>query len=214
LPILLELARLDAHVASRRLTSAELARRLATSQQTAARWLVELEREGLIKREAGPRGQSVRLTSTGLAIIRSVYHDLDAIFRARARVLKLVGRVTSGIGEGSYYVCQEGYRRQFKRVLGFDPYPGTLDLKLDEESLELKGVLQSMPGKHIEGFITPERTFGPVKCFSAKLRGVKVAIVIPSRTHLTDAIELIAPKNLRKKLGLKDGDRVKLEVRV
>lgn len=156
----------------------------------------------------------MRLTSTGLAIIRSVYHDLDAIFRARARVLKLVGRVTSGIGEGSYYVCQEGYRRQFKRVLGFDPYPGTLDLKLDEESLELKGVLQSMPGKHIEGFITPERTFGPVKCFSAKLRGVKVAIVIPSRTHLTDAIELIAPKNLRKKLGLKDGDRVKLEVRV
>jgi riboflavin kinase len=71
-----------------------------------------------------------------------------------------------------------------------------------------------MPGKHIEGFTTPERTFGPVKCFSAKLRGVKVAIVMPSRTHLTDVVELIAPKNLRKKLGLKDGDRVKLEVRV
>lgn len=214
LPVLLELARVGAHAVPCRLTSAELARRLGTSQQTAARWLVELEREGLIKREPGPRGQSVQLASTGLAAIRSIYHDLDAIFRAKPRALKLVGRVVSGLGEGSYYIRQEGYRRQFKRALGFDPYPGTLDLKLDKESLELREMLQDMPGKRIEGFTTPERTFGPVKCFNAKLRGATVAIVLPFRTHLTDVIEVIASKNLRKRLGLADGDRVKLEVKV
>ncbi|MCS7131412.1 MAG: CTP-dependent riboflavin kinase, partial [Hadesarchaea archaeon] len=98
--------------------------------------------------------------------------------------------------------------------LSFDPYPGTLDVKLDAHSLELRSLLLKLPGKHIEGFKATDRTFGPVKCFPAKLQGIKAAVVLPARSHHTDIIEVIAPKNLRKSLKLEDGDVVKIEVSV
>jgi len=214
LPILLELARAGACTASRQLTTGELARRLKISQPTAARKLASLQERGLITRELGPRGQRVRLTSAGLATLHSVHRELDAILGEKPRVLELAGQVVSGVGEGSYYVGQEGYRQQFKQELGFDPYPGTLDLKLDKASLELRATLLELPGRQIGGFSTPERTFGPVKCFPAVLRGTKVAVILPSRSHYSDVIELIAPRNLRKGLKLSDGDVVKVEVMI
>ena len=42
----------------------------------------------------------------------------------------LTGRVKSGLGEGRYYMSQKGYRAQFAKRLGIDPYPGTLNLRL------------------------------------------------------------------------------------
>jgi len=109
---------------------------------------------------------------------------------------------------------QEGYREQFRHLLGFEPYPGTLDIKLSDDSLELKATLENLPSKRADGFVTPERTFGQVKCFPAKLRGVQVAVIIPSRSSHVDVIELIAAKSLRKSLKLKDGDTVKIEVTI
>ena len=69
-----------------------------------------------------------------------------------------------------------------------------------------------MPGKLIEGFKTPERTFGSVKCFPARVRGRRAAVIIPSRSHYVDVVELVAPKNLREGLKLKDGDGLEIEV--
>jgi riboflavin kinase len=143
-----------------------------------------------------------------------MHRELGAILGEKPRKLELVGQVISGVGEGSYYVGQEGYRQQFKRELGFDPYPGTLDLKLDKASLELRTSLMELSGREIEGFSTSERTFGPVKCFPATLRGTKVVVILPSRSHYSDVIELIAPRNLRRSLKLSDGDVVKVEVMI
>lgn len=214
LPVLLELARAGACAASCQLTTGELALQLGISQPTAARKLAALQKRGLITRELGPKGQRVRLTPAGVATLRSVHKELDAILGEKPRALELVGQVVSGVGEGSYYVGQEGYRQQFKRELGFNPYPGTLDIKLDRASLELRATLFELPGRQIESFSTPERTFGPAKCFPAELRGTKVTVILPSRSHYSDVIELIAPKNLRKSLKLADGDVVKVEVMI
>jgi len=209
---LMVLAKEGAHSGSLKLSLSWLARRLNVSRQTAARQLIELENRGLIKRELIPKGQSVRLTTAGLAALRSVHRELDAILGEKPRKLELVGQVVSGVGEGSYYVGQAGYRQQFKQKLGFEPYPGTLDLKLDKASLELRASLMELPGRQIGGFSTSERTFGPVKCFPATLRGTKIAVILPSRSHYSDVIELIAPKNLRRSLKFSDGDVVKVEV--
>jgi riboflavin kinase len=214
LPILLELARAGAHVAPRKFTTEGLARRLNISQPTAARKIAALQERGLITRELGSRGQKIRLTSAGLATLRSVHKELDTILGKKPRVLELAGQVVSGVGEGSYYVGQKGYRQQFKRELGFDPYPGTFDVKLDKASLELRATLMELPGRQIGGFSIPKRTFGPVKCFPAVLKGKKVALILPSRSHYSDVIELIAPKNLRRGLKLADGDTVKVEVMI
>lgn len=214
LPVLLELARAGAHLAPRQLTTEELARRLGISQPTAARRLADLQERGLIARRLGPRGRGISLTSAGLAALRSLHSELGATLGEKPRAMELVGQVVSGLGEGSYYMSQEGYRRQFKRELGFEPYPGTLDIRLDKTSLGFRATLSELPGKRIEGFKVPERTFGPVVCFPAILRGTQVAVILPSRGHHTDVIELVAPKNLRKSLRLADGDTVKVEVRI
>jgi riboflavin kinase len=214
LPVLLELARAGAHVVPRKFTTGELAERLDISQPTAARKLAALQERGLITRELGSRGQNIRLTYTGLATLRSIHKELDMILGKKPIALELVGKVVSGVGEGRYYVGQKGYRQQFKRELGFEPYPGTFDVKLDKASLELRATLMELPGKQIGGFSIPKRTFGPVKCFPAMLNGTKVALVLPSRSHYSDVIELIAPKNLRRTLKLTDGDTVRVEVMI
>lgn len=211
---LLKLASAGAIEVSRQLTSKQLARELGVSQQTAARWLIELEKRGLIERSFGPKGQSVKLAHAGVLALRSLHQELAEILRPRPLSVELKGRVVTGLGEGKYYVSQEGYRRQFKRELGFDSYPGTLDVKLDRTSLESRAILEGAPGKLIGGFTTSERSFGQVKCFPATLADIEVAVVMPARTHHVDTIELISPVNLRRKLGLKDGDIVRVEVRI
>jgi riboflavin kinase len=126
----------------------------------------------------------------------------------------LSGRVVTGVGEGSYYMSQTHYVKQFEKEAGFVPYPGTLDIKLDRDSIALKEVIARLPSKEVPGFKTKERAFGPVRFFPAKLKNLKVALILPLRSHYTDTIELIAPQNLREALGLKDGDLVHVEVMV
>ncbi|MCS7131520.1 MAG: MarR family transcriptional regulator, partial [Hadesarchaea archaeon] len=119
LPILLELARSGAHIAPCTFTTVALARRLGVSQPTVARRLAELQKNGLISRSPGPRGQRIQLTPTGLAALRSIHQELSSILNGKPRILELTGQVVSGFGEGSYYMSQHGYRQQFKRELSF-----------------------------------------------------------------------------------------------
>ncbi|MEM3453058.1 MAG: DUF120 domain-containing protein [Candidatus Hadarchaeum sp.] len=195
-----------------RISSSSLSKRLGMSKQTVIRKLTELEEQSLISRRVEPRGQFIRITPTGMSALRAMHQELEKILKQKPAKMILTGRVVTGMGEGSYYVGHPGYSEQFKRELGFLPYPGTLDIKLDRTSVELKETLTKLPSKQVPGFKTSERTFGPVKLFPSKLKGEKGALVIPNRTHHTDIIEIIAPINLRKSMGLKDGDPVKVEV--
>ena len=106
------------------------------------------------------------------------------------------------------------YLDQFKRQLGFTPYPGTLNVRLNGSSLEVREFLEQLPGKVIKGFTTPERTFGDVRCFPARIGKIEAALVLPARSSHKEVVELIAREKLRDVLHLKDGDRVKLEVMV
>ncbi|MBC7219036.1 MAG: DUF120 domain-containing protein [Hadesarchaea archaeon] len=195
-----------------RISSASLARHFGVSKQTVIRKLGELEERSLISRRVEPRGQFIRITSAGMSALRAMHQELEKILKQEPAKITLTGKVVTGMGEGSYYVGHPGYSEQFKRELGYLPYPGTLDIKLDRASLELKETLMRLPSKQVSGFKTSERTFGPVKIFPSKLKGETGAVVIPNRTHHTDILEIIAPHNLRKAIGLKDGDPVKVEV--
>lgn len=213
--ILIELAKRGAHLESRQISSGELGNRLGCSQQTAARWLTKLSEEGLIERNAGAQGQIIKLTSGGVEKVKSVWQDLNEIFGGFPEKFKLTGELVSGLGEGSYYVSQEKYQDQFKEKLGFEPYPGTLDIDLDEESLTFKKRLQDFSGIKIEGFSSEERNFGGGKCFPAKIKGEKAAVVLPDRTHHEENIvDVISPVKIRDKYNLKDGDEVEVEVEI
>ena len=212
LEVLKQLALMNATRRVLKISSKELAEKIGQSVQTAARKLKELEEEGLIERTLTKDGQFIVITDKGKRLLYKEYLDYKSIFEGDETVT-IRGKVFSGMGEGRYYVSLEGYRRQFVEKLGFDPYPGTLNLKIPKEQLYFRRRLDEEEGILIEGFSTPDRTFGEVKAFKCRVGGIDGAIVMPKRTHYPeDVLEVIAPVKLRDALKLKDGDYVEVEV--
>ncbi|MDI9645453.1 MAG: winged helix-turn-helix domain-containing protein/riboflavin kinase [Archaeoglobales archaeon] len=210
--VLKTLALMNASKKVLKISSKELAEKIGQSLQTAARKLKELEEAGLIERQITKDGQHIVITERGMQLLYKEYLDYKKIFE-ELESLKLVGKVFSGIGEGGYYVSLEGYKKQFKEKVGFEPYPGTLNVKILKEYLFFRRRLDEEEGIVIEGFSTPDRTFGNVKAFKCKIGGIDGAIVMPKRTHYpADVVEIIAPKKLREALKLKDGDLIEVEV--
>jgi riboflavin kinase len=137
--------------------------------------------------------------------LRSEFLDYRKIFED-GHWPSFKGRVTTGLGEGQYYISLDGYRKQFVEKLGFEPYPGTLNLKLKEPFAQHEASAVS-----IIGFKDASRTFGGGKCYPVMIDGVKAAIIRPDRSsYPLNLVEIIAPVNLRKTLGLKDGDEVEV----
>ena len=192
----------------------ELAKELGASQQTASRRILELEAKGYIKRSVSRRGQTVVITEKGAQQLMTVYAILHASLSEALRSVVITGEVFTGLGEGAYYVSLNGYRTQIVEKLGFDPYPGTLNLRLtDPSDMYFREVLSHRAGILIKGFSDGKRTYGSVKAFKAKIHGIDAAVLLIERTHYgRDTLEVIAPVNLRRALNLEDGDRVSLEV--
>ncbi len=197
------------------LSSGKLAMELNVSQQTASRRIKDLESKGYIAREILPRGQRVRLTPKGTEVLRRLHLDLGkALGDIDSSIYNVSGEVISGMGEGKYYMELTGYKKQFTKKLGFTPYPGTLNLKLKStEDIRARQILGDIEGIDIKGFKSGERTFGPVKCFTAKIDSIAGAVIIPIRTHHgANTLEVIAPENIRDKIGLNEGDTVTIKV--
>ena len=125
--------------------------------------------------------------------------------------ITLKGKVFSGVGEGRTFTSLGWARRQFREKVGFEPYPGTLNITLSEDG-EKARLLKSFTGMEIE----PPKGFLRGRCFRALIMGnVKGAIVIPdSSRYPYNALEIIAPTNLRERLQLNDGDEVDLEIQL
>jgi riboflavin kinase len=192
------------------LSSQELAARLHVSQQTASRYLLELDQEQLIIRELGIKKQLISITPAGRDALETEYLSFQQVFSLSKHVV-FTGTLVSGLGEGKYYTAHPGYQRQFAERLGFSPYPGTLNIEIaGVERNKLR--LLSGGGIHIEAFDAEGRTFGSVDCYPATVNGIQAAIVLPKRSHYATVLELISPHNLRQTLKLNDGDTVEVTV--
>ena len=130
--------------------------------------------------------------------------------------LSVAGTLFSGMGKGKYYVGHPEYQRRFRERLGYLPYPGTLNVKLDDREVIRKlGEIRSADGSKIEGFALGGEAFSSLTCFEGELRGEKVTLLFIDVTYYNETVaELISPTYLRGKLGLKDGDPVTFSVDV
>jgi len=113
----------------------------------------------------------------------------------------LKGKVFSGGGTGSLFVNLPWARKQFRTVLGFNPYPGTLNLRMS--GTDIAELRHATRGIKIE---SPKGFYGG-RCFEALvLNRVRGAVVVPDVPgYPSDVLEILAPINLREELGLKDG---------
>jgi riboflavin kinase len=213
---LLQLAEMGAHRRTAKISTEYLAEKLGVSQQTASRYLIELERQGWVQRTITPDGSLIKIEDTGTRELQKLYSNLRFLIEAAyPPSVTLEGTVFTGLGEGAYYISKEHYRKQFIEKLGFDPYPGTLNLKLTADyDLKTRTELEAYPAIEIQGFKNEDRTFGLVKCYPVTIDNkVKGALISALRSHYGNSVvEVIAPVCLRKQLNIKDGNKVKVEV--
>ncbi len=214
--MLLKLAEMGAYNRTAKISTEYLAKKLGISQQTASRYLIELERKGWIQRKTTPEGSLIKIEDAGTGELQKLYSELKALMeKAYPPSVTLEGTVFTGLGEGAYYVSKPDYRKQIVEKLGFEPYPGTLNVKLSSDyDIKTRMELEAYPAIEITGFLGEERSFGLVKCYPAIIGGkVKGALVTAMRSHYDSSVlEIIAPVCLRKQLTLKDGHKVKVEI--
>jgi len=193
------------------ISSRELGDLLGMSQQSASKRILELLDEGLIHRDLGARRQRIRLTDKGAELLRKEYSEYQKIFEMRDHVV-IKGTVITGMGEGQYYVTQAGYQGQFEQKLSFRPYEGTLNVRVSPADIAKLDSLRRSGGMIVKGFEKNGRTFGDVRAYKATIQNVDCAIVLPSRSHYSDVMEVVCKYHLRRTLGLKDGDSVEVRV--
>ncbi|HET6808942.1 MAG TPA: DUF120 domain-containing protein [Nitrososphaera sp.] len=200
-------------------TTTLLGKDIGRSQQAASKHLLDLETSGYIERLKKGQKYAVKVTDKGYSEIQSLYLSLRAALESAPATMDFEGNVISGMGEGAYYMSLEGYRIQFREKLGYEPYPGTLNVRLTDQ-IYMNGRLEL--GKHpsifINGFSDGTRTYGWVKCYRATLNDGAIdnaAVLVLERTHYDDSmLEVIAPISIKQAAGIKNGDRIKVQVRL
>lgn len=208
--VLIAIARLIEE-GKRNISTRELSKVIGVSHQSASRYLKELEKEKLIETVISSKGRMVKLTSKGVDQIKlhvgSILSTINKVYVTHV----FTGKVFTGLGEGAYYISRKPYFEQFYNKLGFYPYVGTLNLKIESYMDQLLlAEKMAKPPIIIHGFSNHERTFGDVYCYPVII-GDKYdgAIVRALRTiYDNSVVEIISKYNLRKELSLKDGDRV------
>ncbi len=202
------LGAIDDYVA---ISSRELGDALNMSQQSASKRILELLDEKLIVRDLGARRQRIRITPKGVDELKKEYNEYRRIFELTDHIT-IHGVVSSGMGEGGYYICQDGYMSQFQSKLGFTPFEGTLNIQVSAEDSGKLDIIKNTAGQLISGFTCDGRSFGNVVAYKAKIHNIDCAIVVPDRSHYTSTLEIICQYHLRRTLSLSDGDRVDIKV--
>ena len=121
----------------------------------------------------------------------------------------LQGIVSTGIGDGAFFMSLEPYTTLMRKNLGYTPFKGTLNIKVNKQ--QAKKFISSLNSIKIDGFKKGIKQFGKVDCYPCRINKIKCAIIIPEFTRYgLDIVEVISEFNLREKLNLKDGNKIML----
>ena len=199
------------------ITTSSLGKSINKSQQAASKHLLELEQDGFIERILSGRNVSVKITSKGYSELVKLFTAIRSGLDSLPSHVELKGTLVSGMGEGAYYMALKGYTKQFKKKIGYIPFPGTLNVRLTKnEYVEAVGQFDALDGVLIKGFSDGKRTYGWVKCFKAKLnKSIDCELIRLERTvHDKTIVELISKTNLRKSAKLSDGSNVTIRISI
>lgn len=139
--------------------------------------------------------------------------------------MRIGGIVSSGLGRAHIFMSQEHYQEQFKKIIGRNAWPGTLNVKVEGESLTLyqklrvtagldEGDASDIESHRIKGFDRDGVSFGGATAFLGSIScgdgRHDCAILIPDLTRHEDVVEVIAGIFLRESCDLVDGDEVSI----
>lgn len=124
----------------------------------------------------------------------------------------LKGRVVSGAREAAFFTQLDWVQVQCQAKLGFKPYPGTLNLEIDEEGVSVIQVLKKEEGITL---IPPDPQYCVAQALPLMVGDIRGALIIPSEDvniHGKNIVEVMAPVKLKGALGLTEGDPVVLAI--
>lgn len=123
---------------------------------------------------------------------------------------RLTGVVYSDLGRAASFMAIDGVAAAMRAALGFDAYPGTLNVKLDtpEARAVWSGVRE---GRGIP--IAAGGGFCAARCFPALIEGnCRGAVILPDVPgYPADKLEIVAAVRLKDALKLADGAQLTLE---
>ena len=127
---------------------------------------------------------------------------------------EFVGRVATGKGQGAHFTRLDWAREQFLDKLGIDPFPGTINLIVDDpNSVNVWNRLKGTAGVRIDN-----PNDGPndcdARCYPVSIDGrIDAAIVLPEVAGYSPLkIEIIAATGIRDALDVDEGDPLRLEI--
>lgn len=128
---------------------------------------------------------------------------------------KLIGRLATGIGMGTTFTQLDWAKEQFRDRVGIDPFPGTVNVIVDDpDSMPVWVRLRQTGGIHMDN-----PNDGPhdcdAKCWNVSINDeIDGAIVYPLVDGYPPAqVEVIAAVGIRDAFGIEDGDTVTLTLK-
>lgn len=117
----------------------------------------------------------------------------------------------SGKSEAKKFTELPWVKKQLREKLGFDPCPGTLNLKVDDPARLKEALSRAKPV-----VIKPVEGFCGARCYRARLKDVvNCAVVVPEIAGYPEGVlEIVAATNLRSRFRLNDGDVVDVAIKV
>jgi len=199
------------------ITTESLGKNIKKSQQSASTHLLELEQNQFIERIISGRNISIKITRKGYSEMVKLSTILQKSLNSFPSHVEIKGTLVSGMGEGAYYMGLKGYTKQFKSKIGYVPFPGTLNVKINQK-IHQEAIKQfvNLNGIDINSFSDGKRTYGWVKCFPAKINNsVDCNLILLERTHHDNSVvELISKLCLRKTAKLKDGSKISIKIHI
>lgn len=122
--------------------------------------------------------------------------------------LVLTGKIVSGVRQAAYFTQLDWVQDQCLEKLGFRPYPGTLNLEIEKNSLS---VLKKLQEQEATNLIPADPNFCTARVLPVSLGSAKGAIIIPAedvQVHGKNIVEIIAPVSIKDALNVNDGDSV------
>jgi riboflavin kinase len=124
--------------------------------------------------------------------------------------MKISGEVRTGTKKAQRFLSLKPYKDRIEEKTGFRPFPGTLNLEVDED--KHRKLKKEKEEQRIEGFNYEGNDYGGLELYRVKIKGLEAALLdIDRADHGDEIAEIIAEEKLRAEIGLEDGDTVELD---
>lgn len=123
--------------------------------------------------------------------------------------MRIKGKIARGIGESGSFLGIPWVNKQLCDKLEFTPWPGTLNIVVDDEDGQ-----RLLMEKGKERLVAEQAGFCDALIFKALLNETyECGIVLPLvPNYSTTLLEIVAPIQIKETLGVDDGDEVVVDI--